>query len=233
MARLYLIPNFISENDEESQISSEVKKIIENTGVFIVENIRNARRFIRKLSKEKNIDDITFYELNKHTSTDEIPSFLKPLKEGKDVGLISEAGVPCVADPGSVIVSMAQDMNIEVVPLVGPSSILLALMASGLNGQQFNFHGYLPIPKEERLKKLRSLDKIVHAEGHTQIFIETPYRNNQLLKDMMQVCHQKTKICLGTDIFGKDGFIKTKTVLEWKKCIPELHKKTVVFLMGL
>ena len=233
MARLYLIPNLITSESELGQLPSDIKQIIEKINIYIVENIRNARRFIKSIYKEKDIDQIVFFELNKHTIKNKIPSFLNPAFEGKDIGLISEAGVPCVADPGSVIVDLAHQKNIEIVPLVGPSSILLALMASGLNGQQFCFHGYLPVHKNERIQAVKQLENNAIRLNQTQVFIETPYRNNQLLTDIISVCKDTTKVCIASEILSVNSFIKTRPVFQWKKDLPDLHKKTVVFLLGV
>jgi len=232
MPKLFLIPNYISSGGLELQLPTGIANLIGSIDVYIVENIRNARRFIRLLDKEKNIDGIKFLELNKHTDPNSINSFLEDIGNGKDIGLLSEAGVPCVADPGAVIVKMAHERNIEVVPVTGPSSILLALMASGLNGQGFCFHGYLPIKNNDRIKTIGRLEKRVKDSGETQIFIETPYRNNQLMKDITNNCYIRTKLCVGVEIYGQNGFIKTKTMGEWKTKLPDLHKKTVVFLLG-
>ena len=233
MARLFLIPNIISSESIVEQLPADIKKVIENINIYIVEDIRNARRFIRSIDKEKNIDQIVFFELNKHTEKNEIPSFLKPVFEGKDIGLISEAGVPCVADPGSVIVDLAHQKDIEVVPLVGPSSILLALMASGMNGQQFCFHGYLPVQKNERIQAIKQLENNAARLTQTQIFIETPYRNNQLLADIISTCKDTTKVCIASEILSINSMIKTLPVNKWKKNLPDLHKKTVVFIIGV
>lgn len=232
MPKLYLIPNVIAENNIEGQVTSEVKKIIERIDCYIVENVRTARRFIRMVDNEKIIDNIVFFELNKHTDPKDIPSFLFPVKNGKDIGLLSEAGLPCVADPGAVVVDEAHKHNIEVVPLVGPSSMILALMASGLNGQQFKFNGYLPIKKNERVKSIKKLERDVIQFNETQIFIEAPYRNNQLLQDIIANGSSQIKLCIACEVYGESNFIKTKTLADWKKKLPDLHKKTVVFVMG-
>jgi 16S rRNA (cytidine1402-2'-O)-methyltransferase len=232
MPKLFLIPNLIAEDHFEGQVTSDIVRAIETIDFYIVENIRTARRFMKRVSKEKDIDKVTFFELNKHNPIEAIPDFFKPFEDGHDMGLLSEAGVPCVADPGALVVDYAHSLGLEVVPLVGASSILLALMASGLNGQQFCFHGYLPIQKHERVKKIKQLDKTVSQGGQTQIFIETPYRNNAILGDLMQSCSDQTKLCIASEIMGKQSLIKTRNIASWKVNLPDLQKKTVVFLLG-
>ena len=231
MARLYLIPNKIGEEHYDLQFPSGLKDIISGITCFIVEDIRNARRFIRSICAEQNIDEIKFFELNKHTNPNDIAGFLKPIEEGRDVGLLSEAGVPCVADPGAVVVNLAHGKNVEVVPLTGPSSLLLTLMASGLNGQRFCFHGYLPIDRKERIQAIKQLEKDSKIKNETQIFIEAPYRNNQLLADILSVCNGETQLCLGIEIYNKDNIIKTYSVNTWKNQKTDLHKKMVVYVL--
>ncbi|MFW6309999.1 MAG: SAM-dependent methyltransferase, partial [Prolixibacteraceae bacterium] len=182
MVKLYLVPNVLSDSDWQKVLPAQVFKILTDTRFFIVENVRTARRFLKKVNKEIDIDSITFFELNKYTEKSDLPKFLEPAKE-TDVAVISEAGCPGVADPGAEIVKLAHQKNILVVPVVGPSSILLALMASGLNGQNFAFNGYLPVKPHERSKAISKLEKEAKNDQKTQIFIETPYRNNQLIKD--------------------------------------------------
>jgi len=177
------------------------------------------------------IDDIQFYTLNQQTPAGQIPDYLIPLAKGESVGLISESGCPAVADPGADIVAIAQQMNYRVVPLVGPSSLLMALMASGFNGQRFAFHGYLPIDASERAKRIRKIESRMYAEFQTQLFIETPYRNNQLMKDLVRVCHPATKLCVATNITCDDESIRTRTVKEWANDMPDLNKKPTLFLM--
>lgn len=229
--KLFLIPTTLGDCSIDYSIPRDISSIIGRLNVYIVENIKTARRYIRKADKNKDIDKIEFLVLNKHTKEQEIPDFLKPLKEGHDVGIISEAGVPGVADPGAAIVELAHKEEIRVVPLVGPSSIILALMASGLNGQNFAFRGYLPIKNYERIKSLKRLEKISKTEHQTQIFMETPYRNNKLLEIILENCSPKTSLCIASNITCNDEFIQTKTIEKWKKEIPNLHKKPAIFLL--
>ena len=178
---------------------------------FIVEDVRSARRFLKKVDREIDIDTLTFYPLNKHTSPEDISGYLKPLMAGLSMGVISEAGCPAVADPGADVVAIAQRKNLKVVPLVGPSSIILSVMGSGFNGQSFAFHGYLPIEPGERAKKIRTLEQRVYAEHQTQLFIETPYRNNKMVEDILQNCRPQTKLCIAANITCEGEYIKTKT----------------------
>ncbi len=232
MAKLFLVPNVLSESNWQQVLPAGIYSIITETKYFIVENIRTARRFMKQVNNEVNIDDCTFYELNKHTSPAEIPSFLNPLQKGFDVAVISEAGCPGVADPGADVVKIAHQKGIKVVPLVGPSSILLALMASGLNGQNFAFNGYLPVKPNERTRAVSSLEKKALNEQQTQIFIETPYRNNQLIEDILKTCSPTTLFCIAADITGENEFICTKTIQQWKNHVPDLHKIPAIFLIG-
>lgn len=232
MAKLFLIPNVLSDGDWQSVLPAQVHPILTNTKHFIVENIRTARRFMKQVNQEINIDECTFYELNKRTRTSDLPVFLKPCEQGYDVGVISEAGCPGVADPGADVVRIAHQKGIKVVPIVGPSSILLALMASGLNGQNFAFKGYLPVKPNERVKEISALEKRIKNEKQTQIFIETPYRNNQLISDLLKTCSPSTLLCIAANITGENEFIATKSILDWKKNMPDLHKQPVIFLLG-
>lgn len=231
MATLYLIPVTLGESSIERVLPSENHTFILNIKHFIVEDVRSARRFLKKVDKEINIDELTFYILNQHTSPTQLSSFLNPMKQGLDMGVISEAGCPAIADPGADIVRIAQENNYHVVPLVGPSSILLSLMASGFNGQSFAFVGYLPIQAADRAKALRKLESRVYAENQTQIFIETPYRNLKMLEDILQNCQPQTRLCIAADITLETEFIKTKTVKEWKKEKPDIDKKPCIFLI--
>jgi len=232
MAKLFLIPNVLSDGDWQNVLPVNVLPVLTNTRFFIVENIRTARRFMKQVNKDIDIDRLTFFELNKHTHPNEIPSFLKPLENGEDVAVISEAGCPGVADPGADIVKLAHQKGITVVPLVGPSSILLALMASGLNGQNFAFNGYLPVQSNERMRAINSLEKKVRNEQQAQIFIETPYRNNQLIADLLKTCSPSTLLCIAANITGENEFIATKSIGKWKKSVPDLHKQPAIFLIG-
>jgi 16S rRNA (cytidine1402-2'-O)-methyltransferase len=194
-----------------------------------VEDVRTARRFLRKMDNQFPIDDCTFYTLNQHTSPNEISTYLNALINGNDMGLLSEAGCPAVADPGAAIVQIAQQKNIPVVPLVGPSSILLAQMASGFNGQNFAFNGYLPIDANERAKMIKKLESRSYAENQTQLFIETPYRNKKLFEDILKQCQSNTLLCIAVDITLNEEKIITKSVKEWKSKTPDLEKKPCIF----
>ena len=230
--KLYLIPTILGEGTQESTLPSTILKAIQEIDVFIVENLRTARRHIRKLDREKNIDATTFYSYGKYDTLNLEQDFLPHILSGQNVGLLSEAGLPCVADPGSKIVAYAHDFQIDVVPFVGPSSILLALMASGLNGQNFAFTGYLPIDKAERTKIIKQLEELVKKTGQTQIFMETPYRNNQLIESLLKTCSNNTKLCTASDITLPTENIKTKTIAEWKQTKINLDKKPTIFLIG-
>ncbi len=231
MSKLYLIPNVLSEADWQLVLPVEIKKVCLTLKYFIVENERTARRFLKSLDQSIDINELTFYELNKRTSDAEKQKSITPLIKGNDMGILSEAGCPGVADPGADIVKLAHKKNIQVVPLVGPSSILLALMASGMNGQSFTFNGYLPVKPTERAKKIKLFEKKARFEDQTQIFIETPYRNNQLLKDFVNICNESTQICVACDLTDENEYIKTKSISEWKKQLPDLHKRPAIFLL--
>jgi 16S rRNA (cytidine1402-2'-O)-methyltransferase len=233
MATLYLVPNVLADGDWQTVLPARVEPILSNTKYFIVENIRTARRFMKQVNREINIDACTFYEINKRTNTADLPRFLKPINDGYDVAVLSEAGCPGVADPGADVVKIAHQKGIKVMPIVGPSSILLALMASGMNGQNFAFKGYLPVKPQERVKELQALEKTIKSNLQTQIFIETPYRNNQLVSDILKSCLPSTLFCIAANITGENEFIQTKSIQEWKKAgVPDLHKQPVIFLLG-
>ncbi|HRW62505.1 MAG TPA: SAM-dependent methyltransferase [Bacteroidales bacterium] len=229
--KIYLIPTTLGESPVDRVIPNYVIEIINTTNHYIVENIKTARRYLIKAGIKTKIDDLTFYELNKHSSPEEYTNYLEAIKKGENIGIISEAGTPGVADPGAEIVSIAHQLNIEVVPLVGPSSILLSVMASGLNGQSFAFVGYLPIQKNERIKRIKELERRSQLENQTQVFIETPYRNNHLIEDILSHCSAETRLCIAADISLDTEFIKTKTVKEWKQSVPNLHKRPAIFLI--
>ncbi|MDD3789554.1 MAG: SAM-dependent methyltransferase [Petrimonas sp.] len=228
---LYLIPVMLGDTEPDDVLPRRNTEIISNLHHFIVENVRSARRFLKKCNPDINIDSLTFYELNKHTDGNEISGFLLPMKAGQNVGLLSEAGCPAVADPGADVVAIAQREGYKVVPLVGPSSMLMAIMASGFNGQSFAFHGYLPIDNAERVKKLKQLEGRAYSEDQTQLFIETPYRNQRLAEDILQHCKPQTRLCIAMNISCADEFIVTKTVKAWKGKLPDMHKKPCVFLI--
>ncbi|NPA45194.1 MAG: SAM-dependent methyltransferase [Chlorobi bacterium] len=229
--KIYLIPTTLGESEISSVIPQNVKSIIEELNVFIVENIRTARRYIRKVSATKVIDDITFFELNKHTDNNKLSSFLQAAIEGKSIGIISEAGNPGIADPGASIVSIAHRKGLQVVPLVGPSSILLALISSGLNGQNFAFNGYLPVKQNEKIKKIQFLENRSKKENQSQIFMETPYRNMKMLDDIFSSCKKNTLLCIATDITLETEFIQTRTISEWKKNKPQINKRPTIFIL--
>lgn len=229
--KLYLIPNLLADDTHSSVLPQQISEIMANTRIFFVENVKTTRRFISSLKLGIVIDSLTFIELDKYTTYEQLFPQLYQLKE--NAGIISEAGCPGIADPGSLAVEIAHALNIKVIPLVGPSSILLALMASGFSGQSFAFHGYLPIDKDERVKKLRLLEKDALAKKQTQLFIETPYRNNQMLESILKNLNPALKVCLACNITAPDEFIKTKSIAEWKKgTLPDLHKKPCMFLLG-
>jgi len=229
---LYLIPSPLGDCDFAKIFPAFNADIIQEIEHFIVEDLRTGRRFVKKLGMKKPMESLQFLTLNEHTKGNEIDTLLQPLKEGKNVGLISDAGIPCVADPGNIIVSCAQQLGAEVFPLVGPSSILLALMASGLNGQSFAFNGYLPREQPDRERQLLFLESLVKKSNQTQIFIETPYRNNHVFKSILAVCDPAIRLCLGVNITAENQMIKTMTIKKWKSQKIDLHKQPTVFLMG-
>ncbi len=231
MPNLYLIPTTLGESSLERIMPTFNYQIINDLQYFVVEDIRTARRFLKKVNREIDIDKLTFFILNQHTSPQELSSFLKPMFEGHNMGIISEAGCPAIADPGADVVAIAQQNNFNVVPLIGPSSILLSLMASGFNGQSFAFVGYLPIQPTDRSKMLRKLESRAISEDQSQIFIETPYRNMKLLEEIIQTCQPSTRLCIAVDITLDTEFIKTKTVKDWKTQLPDLNKRPCIFLI--
>lgn len=232
MAELFLVPNVLSDGDWQNVLPARVFPVLTQTRYFIVENIRTARRFLKQVNREINIDELVFFELNKHTQISDLPGFLKPLEQGENVAVISEAGCPGIADPGADIVKIAHQNGYKVVPLVGPSSIVLALMASGLNGQQFAFNGYLPVKAGERQKTISNLENLAQKTGQTQIFIETPYRNNQMIDDLLKTCSPATLLCIAANLTGENEFVVTKTISQWKGKTPDLHKQPAIFLIG-
>lgn len=231
MNKLFLIPATIGNSDIHDVLPTNFARQINTLRVFIVEELRTARRFLRSAGYTQNFDDVTFLVLNEHTAHHDVEHYLDHISEGS-IGLLSEAGVPCVADPGSVIVALAHRKKIPVIPLVGPSSILLALMASGLNGQNFCFNGYLPIEKNEREKKLKDLEQQAFRNNQTQIFIETPYRNNHLFESILSVCNPSTRVGVAANITQENAIHQTKTVAEWRKQKIDLHKQNAVFLIN-
>ena len=229
---LYLIPVTLGDSPIEKVIPSFNIDIINEIDVYVVENIKTARRFLKKSGLLKEIDELTFFELNKRTQITELTEFIKPIFEGKNVGIMSEAGCPGVADPGADIVALAQQKNIKVIPLVGPSSILLALMASGFNGQSFCFNGYLPKEQKDRISKIKELERRVKTQQQTQLFIETPFRNDNILEDLLKNCFATTLLCIAVDITLPSERITTKTIEEWKKIKLNLNKRPCLFLIG-
>ena len=228
---LYLIPVTLGDTPHSQVLPDYNTEVIRNIRHFIVEDLRSARRFLKKVDRDINIDELTFYAMGKHASPEAFASYLHPLEQGMPVGVISEAGCPAVADPGADVVAIAQRRNLRVVPLVGPSSIILSVMGSGFNGQSFAFHGYLPIEPAERAKKLKMLEQRVYNEHQTQLFIETPYRNNKMIEDILHNCRPQTKLCIAANITCEGEYIKTKTVREWQGKTPDLSKIPCIFLL--
>ena len=229
--KLYLIPSPLGENDPSEVIPGPVLKSLEGFRTFVVEEVRTARRYLSRAGLKGRIESLEFHELNEHTDQATIEGYLKLFDDGNDVALISEAGLPAVADPGAQLVALAHRHGIEVVPQVGPSSLMLALMASGLNGQSFAFCGYIPAKTEERRSRLRTLEKVSAQLKQTQIIIETPYRNDSLFSDILSVCNRSTRVCIAADITLPEAFIKTRKVSEWKKEKLVIGKRPCVFLI--
>ena len=229
--RLFLIPSPLGDNDPAEVIPGPVLKSLEGFKTFVVEEIRTARRYLSRAGLKGKIGELAFFELNEHTDAATIESYLKLFENGNDVALISEAGLPAVADPGAQLVALAHRHGIEVVPAVGPSSLMLALMASGLNGQSFAFCGYIPAKTEERRNRLRQLEKLSGQLNQTQILIETPYRNDSLFADILAVCNASTKVCVAANITMPDAYIKTLKVAQWKKEGLSIGKRPCVFLI--
>lgn len=230
MAAIYLLPNTLGQDNFDYVIPKDVVNIIDSLTYFIVENEKTARAYIKHLLPEKNQRELRLEILDKQTDPLDLPYFLDPIKKGHSIGVLSEAGVPCVADPGASIVSIAHRKGIEVRPCVGPSSILLALMASGFNGQQFTFRGYLPHDKPIRKRVFQAMQKDIR-DGITQIFMETPYRNGKLMEELVANLHPETKLCIAVDITLDTEKIKTQTVAQWRLDVPELHKRPAIFLI--
>ena len=228
---LYLIPSLLGDNPANTVFPPINREIILTMQDFIVEEVRSARRFLKKICPEIDINILNFIIYNEHSDFHDVVAMLKPLLNGRNTGIISEAGTPCVADPGSLVVKYAHEAGIRVVPLVGPSSILLALMASGFNGQQFTFHGYLPIDKAARTKRLREIEQEVFKKDQTQLFIETPYRNLQLLQAITETCQDSTLLCIAVSLTTSEEQIITLSIKDWKKRKPDINKKPAVFLL--
>lgn len=232
MAYLYLIPSTLGESEIDQVLPLGNIHLLSDTRHYIVENIRTARRFLKRCNREIDIDKLQFYELNKRTDPAVLNQYLQALRNGENVGVISEAGCPGVADPGADVVRLAHEQGLQIRPLVGPSSILLAMMASGLNGQNFAFVGYLPVKTPERGKRIKQLESRVYTEQQTQLFIETPYRNMQLWEDLVQSCRPDTLLCVAANLTEPNEYIRTMPMAEWKKHKPDLHKKPTLFLIG-
>lgn len=230
-ASLFLIPVTLGDTELRRVLPDYNRDVILGIRHFIVENVRTARRFLKKVEPSIVIDDLVFYELNKHTSPEQVSGYLKPLVAGEPVGVISEAGCPAVADPGADVVALAQRKGYPVVPLVGPSSILLSVMASGFNGQSFAFHGYLPIEAGERMAAIKRLEGRIYSENQTQLFIETPYRNRKLAEELIKLCRPSTKLCIASNLTCADEFVRTRPVKEWAGKLPDLDKKPTIFLI--
>ena len=229
--KLYLIPTTLGENEPLEVMPYSVKTIVELLDHYVVENEKSARRFIKKITPKKVQSSLLMMKLDKYASEIETQSYLDFCDQGVSVGLLSEAGVPAVADPGASIVKLAHEKGIQVVPLVGPSSILMALMASGLNGQNFAFNGYLPIDNSERKKGIKALEKLSIDKNQSQIFIETPYRNKKMFTDLKSVLSPGTLLCIAIDISLPNEYIKTFTIAHWKKQSPDLHKRPAIFII--
>jgi len=229
---LYLIPSYLSESNDASFIAPMVKDVLQNTSHFLVENVRTARRFISSLKLGLDISELQFEVMDKSTDAQSVEQLMKLLTDGHDLGVISEAGLPGLADPGNVAVSWAHRNNVRVIPLPGASSIQMALIGSGFNGQQFAFHGYLPIDKRERTQKIKQLEAEVNRTSYTQIFMETPFRNDQMVSAILATCNANTRFSIACDISGKNELIQSKTIQEWKKASPSLHKIPTIFSLG-
>ena len=229
---LYLIPVTLGDTPLSRVLPDHNAEIIRGIKHFIVEDVRSARRFLKKVDRDIDIDGLTFFAMGKHAAPEQFAAYLRPLEQGLPVGVISEAGCPAVADPGADVVAIAQRKGLRVVPLVGPSSMILAVMASGFNGQSFAFNGYLPIDPSERVRRIKALEQRAYSEHQTQLFIETPYRNAKLFDTLLQVCRPQTRLCVAAGITCPEEFIKTRTIQEWKKRpLPDLSKIPAIFLI--
>lgn len=236
--KIYLIPTLLG-GDDTSILPNQLKESLKNIDEFIVENARSARRFLRSVGYTKNFDtEVIIHELDKHAEKQDCAKLLANVLQGKDCGILSEAGNPCIADPGSEVVAYAHTKDIEIIPLVGPSSILLALISSGFNGQQFTFNGYLPVQGADTSKRIKQLERAAlsspfgDGEGCTQIFMETPFRNQRLLEEILKNCNDETLLCIACDLTLPTQYIKTKSIKDWKKQIPEINKRYCIFLLG-
>ena len=230
---LFLIPAYLSEESPKDYFAPSIKEYILKTDYFFVENEKTARKVIKFFAPEKKQSDLKLFLLDKYSESNDLKEAQKLMKSGQDFGLLSEAGLPCIADPGNVMVKWCHENNVKVIPINGPSSIILALISSGFNGQEFTFHGYLPIDKEQKKKQILFLENQVQKSGYSQIFMETPYRNNQLLEDLIKFLNPNTKLCIAANInHPTEEFIKTLKISDWKNKKPELHKIPAVFVLG-
>lgn len=227
---IYLIPVTLGDTDFLKVIPEKVLQITRSLRIFVVEDLRSARRYLRLIDKDFPIDEAVFHELNEHTDESEIGSYLEPVFKGSDIGIMSEAGLPGIADPGAKLISRAHRKKVRIIPLAGPSSILMALISSGLNGQNFTFNGYLPVRREDRVSKIRELEGKSRG-GCAQIFMETPYRNQRMLESLLAVCSNDTRLCIAVDITLHDEFIRTMTIHEWKKNVPSINDRMAVFIL--
>ncbi|OEL11274.1 tetrapyrrole (Corrin/Porphyrin) Methylases family protein [Cloacibacterium normanense] len=230
---MFLIPAYLSEESPIDYFAPSIKEYILKTDYFFVENEKTARKVIKFFAPEKKQSDLKLFLLDKYSESNDLKEAQKLMKSGQDFGLLSEAGLPCIADPGNLMVKWCHENNIKVIPINGPSSIILALISSGFNGQEFTFHGYLPIDKEQKKKQILFLENQVQKSGYSQIFMETPYRNNQLLEDLIKFLNPNTKLCIAANInHPTEEFIKTLKISDWKNKKPELHKIPAVFVLG-
>ncbi|AOW19168.1 SAM-dependent methyltransferase [Urechidicola croceus] len=229
--KLYLIPTTLGDNEPLEVLPLSVKKVVESLDYFIVENQKTARRFIKRITPKKSQPSLVLRSIDKYAEALEVSTYLDVCEQGISVGLLSEAGVPAIADPGAEVVKLAHEKNIQVVPLVGPSSIVLAMMASGMNGQSFTFNGYLPIDSSVRKKTIKQLEKLSLDKNQSQIFIETPYRNEKMLTDLKSTLAPTTRLCIATDITLSSEYIKTLTINDWKNENPNLHKRPTIFII--
>lgn len=230
LGTLYLIPVPLADNAAGKSFTPYLSETINQISEYIVENSKTARRFLKEAGLQIPQNQLVVHDYGKH-NRENISEFFSGLLNGKNVGLMSEAGCPGIADPGADIVAYAHQKGIKVVPLVGPSSILLALMASGFNGQSFTFHGYLPIDKIQRAQKIKELESLAEKNAQTQLFIETPFRNNPMLEEVLRTCHPQTKLCIACNLTAEDEMVQTRTIADWKKQVPDLHKKPVIYLL--
>lgn len=232
LRKIYLIPSLLASGTKDEVLPPAVLRILNETEFYFAEEIRSARRFLSEVGIARKIEELSFFPLHKDTTRDQLLRDLKEIPADKNIGMISEAGCPCIADPGALLAGLAHEKGWEVVPLVGPSSILLALIGSGFNGQNFAFHGYLPIEKDKREKAIRELEKESLQKGRTQIFMETPYRNNKLIEDLLKVCLPETRLCLAADLTSPAQTLRTKRIKDWKKSVPDLNKRPCVFVLS-